>query len=134
MRSEPGFSPGATCTRGWPHKNDSTDSHKRDVFGGSAHVRDLGFWGANAYLTAIGAAWIVAEWLAYRQQFIHHGQSANVGEAILSVGGLVSHACQVSIRMGANLTLSKHILSFLFAHHRDIGFGGELMSRQGGSP
>lgn len=49
---------------------------KRDVFGGSAHVRDLGFWSANVYLTVVGAAWIVAEWLAYRQQFIQAGQGA----------------------------------------------------------
>lgn len=41
-----------------------------------ASPRDHGSWGANAYnLTAVGAAWIVAEWLADRQQLIHHGQS-----------------------------------------------------------
>jgi uncharacterized membrane protein YphA (DoxX/SURF4 family) len=34
-------------------------------------------WGANAYnLTAVGAAWILAEWLADRKQPIRHGQSA----------------------------------------------------------
>ncbi len=34
-------------------------------------------WGANAYnLTAVGAAWIFAEWLAYRQQPVQHAESA----------------------------------------------------------
>ena len=42
-----------------------------------ASPHDHGSWGANAYnLTAVGAAWIVAEWLAYQQQFIQHGHSA----------------------------------------------------------
>jgi uncharacterized membrane protein len=36
-----------------------------------------GSWGANAYnLTAVGAAWIVAEWLATRRQLVRNGQSA----------------------------------------------------------
>lgn len=39
--------------------------------------RDHASWGANAYnLTAVGAAWIVADWLAGRQQLIQHEQSA----------------------------------------------------------
>lgn len=34
-------------------------------------------WGANAYnLTAVGAAWIIAEWLADRHQLDQNGQSA----------------------------------------------------------
>jgi uncharacterized membrane protein len=34
-------------------------------------------WGANAYnLTAVGAAWIVAEWVATRRQFARNGQNA----------------------------------------------------------
>ena len=38
---------------------------------------DHASWGANAYnLTAIGAAWIVAEWLDGIGKFIHHGRSA----------------------------------------------------------
>ena len=42
-----------------------------------ASPRDHASWGANAYnLTAVGAAWIVAEWLAGRQRLIQHGQGA----------------------------------------------------------
>ena len=42
-------------------------------------------WGANAYnLTAVGAAWIVAEWLAYRQQPVQHGESATPAKASLA--------------------------------------------------
>lgn len=34
-------------------------------------------WGGNAYnLTAVGAAWTVAAWLAGRNQLVQHGQSA----------------------------------------------------------
>lgn len=34
-------------------------------------------WGANAYnLTAAGAAWIVAEWLAMRRQLVPNQESA----------------------------------------------------------
>jgi uncharacterized membrane protein YphA (DoxX/SURF4 family) len=41
-----------------------------------ASPRDHASWGANAYnLTAVGAAWIVAEWLADRRKLIQHGQS-----------------------------------------------------------
>lgn len=33
-------------------------------------------WGANAYnLTAVGAAWIVAEWLDGQRQLVQHEQS-----------------------------------------------------------
>ncbi len=43
-----------------------------------ASPRDHGSWGANAYnLTAVGAAWIVAEWLAGRQPSVQNAQSAN---------------------------------------------------------
>jgi hypothetical protein len=42
-----------------------------------ASPRDHASWGANAYnLTAVGAAWIVAGWLACREQLIQYGQSA----------------------------------------------------------
>jgi uncharacterized membrane protein YphA (DoxX/SURF4 family) len=41
-----------------------------------ASPREHGSWGANAYnLTAVAAAWIVAEWLARRQHLIQSEQS-----------------------------------------------------------
>ena len=40
-----------------------------------ASPRDHGSWGANAYnLTAVGAAWIFAEWLSGRQSLAQNGQ------------------------------------------------------------
>jgi uncharacterized membrane protein YphA (DoxX/SURF4 family) len=42
-----------------------------------ASPRDHASWGANAYnLTAVGAAWILADWLGGRQQMAQNGQSA----------------------------------------------------------
>ena len=42
--------------------------------------RDHASWGANAYnLTAVGAAWIVAEWLDGQRQLVQHEQSARSG-------------------------------------------------------
>ena len=42
-----------------------------------ASPRDHVSWGANAYnLTAVGAAWILADWLGGRQQMAQNGQSA----------------------------------------------------------
>lgn len=42
-----------------------------------AFPRDHGSWGANAYnLTAVGAAWVLAEWLAYRRQLSWPTQGA----------------------------------------------------------
>lgn len=42
-----------------------------------AFPRDHVAWGANAYnLTAVGAAWIVADWLATRRQPVQNQQSA----------------------------------------------------------
>jgi len=42
-----------------------------------ASPRDHASWGASAYNpTAVGTAWIVAEWLAGRQRLIQHGQGA----------------------------------------------------------
>ena len=44
-----------------------------------AAPRNHASWGANAYnLTAVGAAWIVAEWLAGRRQLVQYGQSAKL--------------------------------------------------------
>jgi uncharacterized membrane protein len=44
-----------------------------------------GAWGANAYnLTAIGATWIVAEWLATRQHPVPNQQSAQEAKASLA--------------------------------------------------
>jgi hypothetical protein len=43
-----------------------------------AAPRDHVSWGANAFnLTVVGAAWIIAEWLAGRQQLLQHLQSAD---------------------------------------------------------
>lgn len=43
-----------------------------------AAPRDHVSWGANAYnLTAVGAAWIIAEWLADRQRLVQHQQCAH---------------------------------------------------------
>lgn len=48
----------------------------------SASPHAHGSWGANAYnLTAVGAAWIVAEWLADRRRLIQAGQSATPATA-----------------------------------------------------
>ena len=42
-----------------------------------ASPHDHAAWGANAYnLTAVGAAWIVADWLASRRQSVQNQQSA----------------------------------------------------------
>jgi hypothetical protein len=42
-----------------------------------AYPRDHGAWGANAYnLTAVGAAWIIAEWLSDGRQLVRNKQSA----------------------------------------------------------
>ncbi len=42
-------------------------------------------WGANAYnLTAVGAAWIFAEWLAYRRQSIQHAERATPVQPFLT--------------------------------------------------
>jgi uncharacterized membrane protein YphA (DoxX/SURF4 family) len=42
-----------------------------------AYPRDHGAWGANAYnLTAVGAAWIIAEWLTDRRHLVRKRQSA----------------------------------------------------------
>jgi uncharacterized membrane protein YphA (DoxX/SURF4 family) len=50
-----------------------------------ASPHDHGSWGANAYnLTAVGAAWTVAEWLAYRHQWIQNGQGAQTAKASLA--------------------------------------------------
>jgi hypothetical protein len=36
-------------------------------------------WGGNAYnLTAVGATWVIAEWLADRQQLIDHEQGTGL--------------------------------------------------------
>jgi uncharacterized membrane protein YphA (DoxX/SURF4 family) len=44
----------------------------------SSSPRDHASWGANAYnLTAIGAAWIVAEWLATRQRPVPNNQPSS---------------------------------------------------------
>ena len=38
-------------------------------------------WGANAYnLTAVGAAWVIAEWLEDRQQLVHHPREAKLAK------------------------------------------------------
>jgi hypothetical protein len=43
-----------------------------------ASPRDHASWGVNAYnLTAIGAAWIVAEWLATRQRAVPNHQPSS---------------------------------------------------------
>jgi len=45
-----------------------------------AAPREHASWGANAYnLTAVGAAWVVAEWLADRQHSVQHAQG---GESV----------------------------------------------------
>ena len=42
-------------------------------------------WGGNAYnLTAVGAAWIVADWLATRQQPVQNQQSAKPAKPSLA--------------------------------------------------
>lgn len=42
-------------------------------------------WGANAFnLTAVGAAWIVAEWLADRHQLVHHPQGVHRADSSLA--------------------------------------------------
>ena len=42
-------------------------------------------WGANAYnLTAVGAAWVIAEWLADRQQLVQHQQGAKLAKPSLA--------------------------------------------------
>jgi uncharacterized membrane protein len=47
--------------------------------------RDHVAWGANAYnLTAVGAAWIVANWLATRRQTIQNQQSAKLEKPSLA--------------------------------------------------
>jgi hypothetical protein len=39
--------------------------------------RDHASWGANAYnLTAVGAAWIIADWISDRRQLVGNGQNA----------------------------------------------------------
>jgi hypothetical protein len=44
--------------------------------------RDHVAWGANAYnLAAVGAAWIVADWLATRHQPVQNQQSAKPSPA-----------------------------------------------------
>ena len=44
-----------------------------------ASPRDHVAWGGNAYnLAAVGAAWIIAEWLADQHQFAHHQHSAHL--------------------------------------------------------
>jgi hypothetical protein len=44
-----------------------------------ASPRDHVAWGANAYnLTAVGAAWIIAEWLADQQQLVQHQQGTQL--------------------------------------------------------
>lgn len=44
-----------------------------------------GSWGANAYnLTAVGAAWIVAEWLSNRDRRIQNGQGAMAVKPLLA--------------------------------------------------
>ncbi|HEX4064950.1 MAG TPA: hypothetical protein VHZ09_02920 [Acidobacteriaceae bacterium] len=49
-----------------------------------AAPRDQVSWGANAFnLTAVGAAWIIAEWLANRQQWIQHQESTYPGNPSL---------------------------------------------------
>ena len=48
-----------------------------------AFPHDHGAWGANAYnLTAVGAAWIVADWLADRQPFVA-SRPSSAGSAAL---------------------------------------------------
>jgi uncharacterized membrane protein YphA (DoxX/SURF4 family) len=43
--------------------------------------RNHASWGANAYnLTAVGAAWIVAEWLDRQRQLVQHEQSARLAK------------------------------------------------------
>jgi uncharacterized membrane protein YphA (DoxX/SURF4 family) len=42
-----------------------------------AYPHDHGVWGANAYnLTAVGAAWVIAEWLSDQRQLVRNEQSA----------------------------------------------------------
>jgi hypothetical protein len=44
-----------------------------------ASPRDHVSWGANAYnLSAVGAAWIIAEWLADRQQSVQHQEDTQL--------------------------------------------------------
>jgi uncharacterized membrane protein YphA (DoxX/SURF4 family) len=39
-------------------------------------------WGGNAYnLTAVGAAWVIAEWLADRQRLVAHQQGASLAKS-----------------------------------------------------
>jgi hypothetical protein len=46
-----------------------------------ASPRDHVSWGGNAYnLTAVGAAWIIAEWLADRRQLEHHQLSTKLAK------------------------------------------------------
>jgi hypothetical protein len=43
---------------------------------------DHAAWGANAYnLTALGAAWIVADWLATRRRLVQNQQGAKPASA-----------------------------------------------------
>jgi uncharacterized membrane protein len=47
-----------------------------------ASPHDHAAWGANAYnLTAVGAAWIVADWLASRRQSVENEQGATPAQA-----------------------------------------------------
>jgi hypothetical protein len=42
-----------------------------------AEPRNHGSWRANAYnLTVVGAAWVIAEWLADRQRLVQNQQGA----------------------------------------------------------
>lgn len=51
----------------------------------SAFPRKHWTWGANACnLTAVGAAWIFAEWLAYRRQSVQHAESATPAKPFLA--------------------------------------------------
>jgi len=53
-----------------------------------SHPRAHGSWGANAYnLTAVGAAWIVAEWLDGRRHLVQHEQSASSVKPSLAKAG-----------------------------------------------
>jgi hypothetical protein len=50
-----------------------------------AAPRDHVSWGANAFnLTAVGAAWIVAGWLAERQPLVHHQQATHTSNSSLA--------------------------------------------------
>ena len=47
-----------------------------------AAPRDHVSWGGNAYnLTAVGAAWVIAEWLADRQQLVDHEQGTKLARS-----------------------------------------------------